>query len=201
MSAVVTLILGISSLPVLLVPQLFVIPLTGIALGIYSVLLLRRRIAEFTGLGAAKVGLALCALFLVGGIARGAYVSITEVPEGYVSVKFQELQPDRMHPELPIPPSALELNGKKVFVKGYVYPDGQSSNIKQFVLVPDMGTCCFGGQPKLTDMIQVTLRDPLRIEYSYYRRKLSGEFKVSARKKPVSGLDGVYYELDADGVQ
>ena len=60
----------------------------------------------------------------------------------------------------------MELNGKKIFMKGYVYPDGQRTNIKRFVLVADLGTCCFGGQPKLTHMVEVTLRDPYRVEYS-----------------------------------
>jgi hypothetical protein len=64
-----------------------------------------------------------------------------------------------------------------------------------------MGTCCFGGQPKLTDMIQVTLADPLRIKYSYQRRKLAGVLKVDRRLKPISGLKGVYYQLEADYVK
>jgi hypothetical protein len=101
------------------------------------------------------------------------------------------------HPQLPVSPKALELNGKKVFIKGYVYPDGRQSNIKRFVLVPDMGTCCFGGQPKLTDMIEVTLTDPDRIKYSFQKRKLAGELLVDTQLKPVTGLGGVYFQLKA----
>ena len=93
------------------------------------------------------------------------------------------------------------MNEKKVFVKGYVYPDERRTKIKQFVLVPDMGSCCFGGQPKLTDMIQVTLRDPQRINFSYRRRKLGGVLRVDTQFKPVSGVNGVYYQLDADYVK
>jgi hypothetical protein len=47
-------------------------------------------------------------------------------------------------------------------------------------------------------MIQVTLRDPLRAEYALRKRGLGGILKVSAEKKPITGLDGVYYQLDAD---
>ena len=68
-------------------------------------------------------------------------------------------------------------------------------------MVPDMKTCCFGGQPALTDMIEVTLRDPLRVDFSYTRRQLGGILKVTPYKKAVSGLDGVYYQLDADYVK
>ena len=64
-----------------------------------------------------------------------------------------------------------------------------------------MKTCCFGGQPALTDMIEVTLQDPLRVDFSYGRRKLGGILKVSPNKKGVAGLDGVYYQLDADYVR
>ena len=61
-----------------------------------------------------------------------------------------------------------------------------------------MGTCCFGGQPKLTDMIEVTLDEPLRIEYSMRKRKLAGIFKVDTQLKAIDGLGGVYYQLQAN---
>jgi len=88
-----------------------------------------------------------------------------------------------------------------VFIKGYVYPDGQQYNIKRFILIPDMGTCCFGGQPKLTDMVEVTLRDPLRTVFERRKRRLAGTLSVDLRLKPVSGLGGVYYRLDAEYVR
>ena len=64
------------------------------------------------------------------------------------------------------------------------------------MLVPDMGTCCFGGQPKLTDMIQVTLQDPMRTKYSYARRSLGGTFRLAASSTDNVGT--VIYHLDAD---
>ena len=87
-------------------------------------------------------------------------------------------------------------------MKGYVHPGvDRRRGIRQFILVPDMKTCCFGGQPKLTDMIEVTLSDPHRVNFSYTRRKLAGVLKVTPFKKTVTGLDGVYYQLDADYVK
>jgi hypothetical protein len=122
----------------------------------------------------------------------------TEVPSGYTRISFADLQPQPRFANMPIPPDALKLNGRQIFVKGYLYPDGQQNNIKRFVLVPDMGTCCFGGQPKLTDMIEVTLVDPLRVEFARRKRALGGVFKVDTNLKPVTGLGGVYYQLTAD---
>ena len=204
-SAIATLVFGLISVPTLLAAHLnaglLAIPLIGMGIGSFSVLKLRRRSDEFTGMGAAKTGLILCTVLFFSGAAWSSYSYATEVPDGFHRISFVELQPDPRAPQLPIPPSAVELHEKDVFVKGYVYPDGQTKDIKQFVLVPDMGTCCFGGQPKLTDMIQVTLRDPHRIEYSYYRRSLAGTFRVSLTKKPVEKVDGVYYQLEADVIR
>jgi len=112
-----------------------------------------------------------------------------------------DLQPTAEAPHLPISPRALELNGKKVFVKGYVYPDGQQYNITHFVMVRDLGTCCFGGQPKLTHMIEVRLQDPLSVNYALRRRKLGGTLRVNTSLKPIGKLGGVFFQLDADHLQ
>jgi hypothetical protein len=201
LTAIATLVLAVVSVTALLIPELLFLPVIGTFVGIYSVAKIRRRQEEYTGLGVAKAGLLMCLVLAAGGISWNMYVLATEVPEGFDRISFYSLQPSPDYPNLPIPPEAINLNGKKIFVKGYVYPDGQPGNIKRFVLIPDLKTCCFGGQPKLTDMIEVTLRDPLRIDYSLQMRKLAGVLKVSPAKKPVNGLDGVYYQLDAEYIK
>ncbi len=199
--AVASLVLGVLSLAALLFPTLLILPAAGVLLAGIAIRSIKRYPDEWSGLTIARLGYALCGLMLVGGIALHATVYAMEVPEGFQRISFYDLQPDDDQPDMPIPSEAVNLDGQKVFIKGYVYPDGQQSNIKRFVLVPDRGTCCFGGQPKLTDMIEVTLRDPHRIRYSYQLRKLAGTLRVDTRLKPVSGLGGVYYQLDAEYVQ
>jgi hypothetical protein len=142
--------------------------------------------------------LVLGAILLFGGGAWNAYVYATEVPKGYTRISFGDLQPTADAPLLPFSPKALELNGKKVFVKGYVYPDGQQYNITHFVMVRDLGTCCFGGQPKLTHMMEVRLEHPLTINYAMRKRKLGGTLRVHTNLKPVGKLGGVVFQLDAD---
>lgn len=199
--AVITLMLAILSLPALLFPQLLILPLLGVIVGLCAVTRLRRRYEELTGGRMAWTGLLVSLLVLIGSAGYSGYVYATELPPGYLRISFDELQPDPAYPQSPVPPTALQLNGQHVFVKGYVHPSvDRRQGIRQFVLVPDMKTCCFGGQPKLTDMIEVTLRDPHRINFSYTRRRLGGTLKVTPYKKSVTGLDGVYYQLDADYV-
>jgi hypothetical protein len=200
-TAVVCLVLGLFSASALATPALLVLPIVSIIAGLVSLGKIRRYPDELAGRAVALGGLVLSGICLVGGGGFHAYVYATEVPEGCVRISFNDLQPVPEAPHLPVPPKALELNGRRIFVKGYVYPDGQQYDIKRFVLVPDMGTCCFGGQPKLTDMIEVTLRDPLRVEFARRQRKLAGVLTVDTRLKPVSGLNGVYYQLDADYVR
>lgn len=202
-SAVVSLLFGLLAIPTGIAasmnPFLLIVPFVGLAIGLWSVLKLKKRQQEFTGYGLARVGLALSALLFFGGAANASYVYATEVPEGFRRLKFSELQPDPKFPNIPVPPSAEQLNEAPVFIKGYVYPDEQLGDIQRFILVPDMGTCCFGGQPKLTDMIQVTLADPYRVKYNLYRRSLAGTFRLAPGEAAKVGT--VVYHLEEASVE
>lgn len=200
-SAVVSLCLGVLSFAAFLTPVLLALPALGGVVGWLALGKLRRYPDELSGKPLALIGMVLSVVVLTGGLAMHAVIYATEVPDGYRRITFDDLQPTAQAPKLPVSPLALELNGKKIFMKGYVYPDGQQYNIKRFVLVADLGTCCFGGQPKLTHMVEVTLRDPNRVEYSYRKLRLGGTLKVDTRLKPVTRVQGVYFQLDADYVQ
>jgi hypothetical protein len=194
-------ILGLLGLSAFTAAPLLVLPSLGLVLAFWGLRSIRRYPRELSGRGLAIAAIAGNLLILAGASTLHAVIYATEVPEGAIRISYADLQPIKERPDLPIPPRALELDGKRVFVKGYVYPDGQQYNIRKFIMVPDMGTCCFGGQPKLTDMIEVTLRDPHRTVYSTTKRKLAGILRVDSNLKPVSGLGGVYYQLDADYVR
>ncbi|MFY8200188.1 MAG: DUF3299 domain-containing protein, partial [Pirellula staleyi] len=101
-------------------------------------------------------------------------------------------------PDLPTP-EAVALNGKKVFLKGYIHPTSVASNAaKTFVLVPDISTCCFGGQPPLTHMIEVKLVNDKYAGKSLRCFSLAGILEVHPYLKPVEGLEGVFYQLEAE---
>lgn len=196
--AVTAIALAVLSLPSLIFPVLLALPLVGAGVGLIAVRSINKREHELSGAGLAKTAMWSCLLLFISGTAYATGTYMTEVPEGYRRINFLQLQPDKSRPELPVSPLALELNRQRVFVKGYIYPSDRSAQLDRFVLVPDMGTCCFGGQPKLTDMIEVMLDDPLLTNWSTRRRRIAGTLLVDTRKKPISGLDGVYYRLKAD---
>ena len=196
-AAIVSLIFGFLSFTAFLFATLLVLPVCGLIFSIIALKRIKHRPLELTGTPLAAAGLVMSSVVLVGGAILHTVVYITEVPEGYQRISFFDLQPDERSIE-PIPDTAVNLDGQRIFIKGYVYPGDQRRDLRQFVLVPDMGTCCFGGNPALTDMVEVTLKDPLRVDFSYRKRRLGGILHVDSTLKPISGLKGVYYQLDAD---
>jgi hypothetical protein len=198
--SLVTMLLALTGL---MFPALLGLAVCGIVLGVLAWRNLRRYPDELTGRTAATLGIVGSLALLVGGSIMHTYVYMTEVPEGYARISFADLQPKATNPTTGQPELPTSLDNQRVFVKGYVHPGvANTAQIKKFVLVPDMATCCFGGQPKLTDMIEVTIRDAPGVRYSQYKRKLGGILHVSNRTKQVAGgLNGGFYELDADYVK
>ena len=198
-SAVASLVIGLLSCLALLDWSLVAIPLVGVALSSFAWWKVKRHRDELTGERLARAGLVLSLVFLVAGPATLTYQYLTEVPDGYTRISYVELQPDPNQVGQQVPPSALEFEGKRVFIKGYVYPGREKDGIRKFILCRDQGDCCFGGNPKITDRIQVTLADPLRLRYQPRLHKLGGTFHVEARHSTVGGGGGgVFYHLTAD---
>jgi hypothetical protein len=177
-------------------------------MGIVGARTVRRYPTEYTGGRLAKSGMIGGLVLAIVGAVSAAYTYQTEVPltpggVPYSRVGFWELQPDPDQPELPIAPKAIELTGKPIFIKGYMHPGVASmGKVNHFILVPDMGTCCFGGQPKPTDMIEVFIPDGKeRVSYSPRRIKLAGTFLLADRPIQSLGLNNVWYHMEADRVQ
>jgi hypothetical protein len=203
-SAVASCVLGVLSAACLLSYEygvaLGIVPILAIFLASRALWVIYRNPEEFTGRRLAWAGLVMASVFLFVGLGMAGVVYATEVPDGYTRISYQQLQPNEDSPGQIMPPAALELDGKRVFIKGYVYPGAQQQGIKRFVLCRDNGDCCFGGNPKLTDMILVDLVDPLRLTYSRRLQRLAGTFRI----KPAQGTDGlggVLYQLEADYLQ
>ena len=176
---------------------LAIVPLVGMIAGAIALWRIRANPADLSGEGFALVGVLLSAVLLVAGLGRLTYAYVNEVPPGYQRLSYADLQPDPDVAGETFPPAVAQLDGQRVFVKGYVFPGKQTTGIKTFVLCRDNGQCCFGGQPKLTDRIQVTLKGPLALNYSTRMLRLAGTFHVEPRSA-VDGLGGVLYHLDAD---
>jgi hypothetical protein len=200
-TAVLGLVFGIVGLLAILYAAMLFLPAVGLIFSLLALASFRKYPEELTGKPIAWTAFLLSGLLLIVAPIRHAYIYATEVPEGYERISFSTLTSPKGAPDMPTA-EALELNGKQVFVKGYIHPSSISANSsKYFVLVPDLGTCCFGGQPPLTHMIEVTLTGNEGVRHSFRKFKLAGKLQVDTNLKPISGLQGVYYQLRADHVE
>ncbi len=148
---------------------LLIVPLVGATLAVMAWRQIRQSQGTLSGSGLACASLSLQAIMFAAFAAMHAYSYATEVPAGYERINFtgdiskkgfsiQNGQPG-IHPDV------QKLVGQKVMIKGYMYPTKQAKGIKSFVLCRDNGDCCFGGQPKTTDMILVKMNGDKTAEF------------------------------------
>jgi hypothetical protein len=199
-AAVVSLVFGIASILAFLDWMLLFFPSVGLIAGLMASRKIRQCPEEFSGGGLARTGVLLSLFAIVAAPGWLWYSMITEAPEGYLRISYAELQPDRGAPPAEIPRSATELEGKRVFIKGFMYPGPERSGIRRFILCRDNGTCCFGGvTPKLSDMVDVQLAGELKAEYATRVTRVGGIFHVDPSSSG-SGWDARYH-LEADYIR
>ena len=174
---------------------LSVVPIFSIVLGVIAFRDIVNRPSELTGKGLTCLALSASFVVVVSAVSYHAYVYATELPPGFQRLSYALLQPLPGDPPTAVPNTAIEMEGQDVLLKGYMYPGKQQQGITQFLLVRDQGDCCFGGNPKITDRVLVTLEDGLSISFNSRLRKIAGRFFV----KPMGGSaveGGVLYHLE-----
>jgi hypothetical protein len=195
--AVAALLLGPLSILVLVGQALVLLPLTAIVCGVLALRRIRRAPDELSGASLARLGIALAAAGWIGAWLWLAYARAAEIPHGYTAINYEELQGDTStggH----VPARAQELNGKKIFVKGYMYPGRQQVDLKQFIISRDNGRCTFcTPNPTPTDLVHVTLAGDLRTDYTTHLLALGGTLRVEDDPLKIA-KQGLIYHLDAD---
>jgi hypothetical protein len=192
-SVPVAVFFGICGLLAFLTPAGVPVALIGLFLSAWCLLKIRRSAGEYSGSWLAGAGLLLSAVAFVGGVAVHSVAYATEVPEGYRRLNFtQDISKKGFVQEngfLSPHPDVLGLDGKKVFLKGYMYPMRQTQGLPSFVFCRDSGQCCFGGQPKVEDMIVVKMDGDRTTDYFQGLVSVAGTFKLR------QSIDQSYGEL------
>lgn len=197
-AAVLSLVFSLMGLLAWISPLLLFLPACAVVFGVVAIRNIKRFPNELVGWPVAWIGMLVGLVILIGSPIKHIYIYYTEVPDGFERVDFAVLKSPTGAPDFPTL-AAAELNGKKVFLKGYIHPTSVSSNSsKTFVLVPDWSTCCFGTQPPLTHMIEVRLINDKFASKSFRQHAIAGTLEVSPYVKPVDGLEGVYYQFEAE---
>jgi len=179
------------------------LPLAGLVVGLRSLRRIRESEGQIGGRRLALAGVTLATLSLAAGLGFAGYVHATELPEGYQRTSFLELMPVEadVRAGRAVPAEVLALNGKKVFIKGYMRPDSTpvSRNVKRFLLVRDNNNCCFGdlSTVKFYDQIGVVVGEGIRLDYRQGLFRIGGVFRVRP-ENVASGGEQLVFTLDAD---
>jgi hypothetical protein len=75
-----------------------------------------------------------------------------------------------------------------------MYPKKEMSDLDHFVLCKDTGECCFGGNPKPTDMILIEMNRGVLVDHRTGLVAVAGVFHTHSD----AGVDGLnpVYKLD-----
>lgn len=98
-----------------------------------------------------------------------------------------------------MPTAVKEMDGKHVMMTGFMLPIDEVQNIKQFLLVQSLWSCCYGQPPDINGIVRVVMKGDKRIDYKCDPIKVIGDFKVEAAYEDGYCLD--IYQLHADSVE
>ena len=195
--AVTSLVFGILSFLTMFSWVMIFVPITGIVCGVVALQRMRWAIGELTGRGIAIAGLSCSIGLWILGSGFFVFVLFNEVPIGYQVVDWEELKPEEGSNEL-IPKKILELEGKYVYVRGYMYPGRQNVAIQEFTLVPTTQHCKFCARDLAsTEMIKVKTTGDVLAHYSLHRMGVGGILKID-RNEAIKPLGGFPYHIEAD---
>ncbi len=199
--APVSLLLGLCAFSGWLSPLGLVFAIFGVILGIVAQRQICAADGGFSGKGLANAGVVLSALLFVSGVGLHIFWFATEVPEGFRRISFSTDISKKafviQNGYTTVHPDIAALNGEKLFVKGYMYPEMRQDGLESFILCRDNGACCFGGQPKLTDMIRVKMTEGQTVRHNPNLVSVAGDFRLNAgdvgELKPAFELDASYF--------
>ncbi len=188
------------------------VALVGLTVGLKTLAKMRSMPRQFSGSKAAIAGVLLSTFGLVGGLSYAGYVHATEVPEGYQRTSFHALRPDKIEERSGtfVPKEVQQLEGKKVFLKGYIRPGTTVTKagtpVRQhagrFLLVRDSNECCFGDQSKVKyyDQVLVTMVGSKMANDSRRLLRVGGTLHSDPNSLR-QGLNRPVYTLEADYLQ
>ena len=178
---------------------LLIVPLVGIVLAFISYYQISRSQGQLSGGLLAITNLVLMLLMFMAFGALHFHSYATEVPEGFIRKNFNKDISEKgiqvTNQGIGIHPDVAKLADQPIYLKGYMFPFRETQGLKTFVLCKDSGECCFGGQPKPTDMILINMQDGKTV--NYHEKQLVG-VAGTLRIEPTfdeSGLRPIY-QLD-----
>jgi hypothetical protein len=79
-----------------------------------------------------------------------------------------------------MPKRVKDLSGKKVLMTGFMLPIDEVQNIKEFLLVQSLWSCCYGTPPDINGIVRVVMPKGKTTDYFFDPVKVIGTFKVES---------------------
>jgi len=98
-----------------------------------------------------------------------------------------------------MPKRIKDLSGKKVLMTGFMLPIDEVQNIKEFLLVPSLWSCCYGQPPDIHGIVRCVMPKGKKTDYFFDPLKLTGTFKVEATIMDGYCVD--IYQLHVDSLE
>ena len=97
----------------------------------------------------------------------------TGTPENSLRVSYDDIDPEKIFDIKEIakdtpkyfPDWLRGLDGKRIRLRGFMIPAFQESGLTHFTLARDTSACCFGPNPKVCYLIEVSMRDGQTTDY------------------------------------
>ena len=100
---------------------------------------------------------------------------------------------------LGMPPKVKALDGTEVLMTGFMLPIDEVENIKEFLLVQSLWSCCYGQPPDINGIVRVVMQGDARLDYQFDPIKVIGTFRVEATYEDGYCVD--IFQLDASSVE
>jgi len=114
-------------------------------------------------------------------------------------IKFEMEKTDPFERSL-LTPKIEKLLGRRIRIRGFIFPTLKKRGLKQFVLVRDNLECCFGPGAALFDCILVHMNEGQTAEYSIRPVAVEGTFRLEEIVGP-EGNHLAIYRLDGESVK
>jgi hypothetical protein len=192
--AVTCVVLGALSIVTSLHWALSIVPLAAVIVAWIAWKQIRKAPDEWIGASMVRIGAVLAVALWLFGCAFLYFARASEVPYGYERITYEMLQPDPLKPTEPIPDAAVNMQDKKVFVRGYMQSRRTMTGIKEFVLCPAKGDCPFCiPSPAPTEKMRIILQGDLETTYTTHQIGVAGRFRIDPNDP-----SGIPYAIEAD---
>ncbi len=124
---------------------------------------------------------------------------------GYIEATFDDLKFEMTKTELfdraMLTPKVNALMGKKIRVRGYIFPTLRKTGLNRIVLVRDNMECCFGPGAALFDCILVTMAPGKTAEYTIRPVAVEGTIRLEELQGGPDGRPLAIYQMVGDKVE